>query len=149
MVRKKLIFFLVLLLSGNAWTQKNRMDSLLTIVNQQKGDTTEVKILASIANEHTNADSAFKYVQRGLMLSEKLNYKKGKADCLLVLSIIFSRQMNFSSVIQYALAALNLYEETQDVTGIVSAHGMLQASYRDVGDYQNALLHVFFRTRNC
>ncbi len=143
MVQSKLIFFLLLLLSINVWSQNNRMDSLLTIVNQQKGDTTEVKILVSIANEHTNADSAFKYIQRGLMLSEKLNYKKGKADCLLVLSIIFSRQMNLSSVIQFALAALNLYEETQDVTGIVNSHGILQAAYRNVGDYQNSLLHVF------
>ena len=112
------------------------MDSLRGIIDKQKGDTAEVSALAHLANQHTNPDSAFTYVQNGLMLSDKLNYKKGKADCLFVLAFLFSKQLNMSGVIQYALASLNIYEEIQDTDGIVTAHGLLEAAYRNIGDYQ-------------
>ncbi|HET9433704.1 MAG TPA: hypothetical protein VFO37_08105, partial [Chitinophagaceae bacterium] len=131
-----------MLTTAGVWSQ-TEMDSLLAIVKEQTGDTAEVNALALLASKHTNPDSAFKHVQQGLMLSEKLNYKKGKADCLLVLAQIFSRQLNMSGVIQYGLASLNIYEEIQNPEGIVSAQGFLQAAYRNIGDYQNALLHVF------
>ena len=131
-----------MLTSASVWSQKE-MDSLLAIVNKQKGDTTEVNALTLLANQHTNPDSAFAYVQKGLMLSEKLNYKKGMADCYMVLALIFFRELNMSGAIQYALASLNLYEEIQNPDGLASAHGLLQASYRNIGDYQNSLSHVF------
>ena len=119
------------------------MDSLRSIIDSQKGDTAEVTALAYLANQHTNPDSAFTYVQNGLMLSDKLNYKKGKADCLFMLALLFSKQLNMSGVIQYALASLNIYEEIQDTDGIVTAHGLLEAAYRNIGDYQASLSHIF------
>ena len=142
MTKRKFIIILLLLASVSVWSQKER-DSLLAIIDKQKRDTTEVNALAILANKHANADSAFTYVQKGLLLSEKLNYKKGKADCLLVLALIFIRQLNMSGTIQYGLASLNIYEEIQNSEGIVSTKGFLQAAYRNIGDYQNSLLHAF------
>jgi signal transduction histidine kinase len=128
--------------SCNSWSQ-NDMDSLRGIIVRQKGDTAEVTALAHLANQHTNPDSAFKYVQNGLMLSDKLNYKKGKADCLFVLALLFSKQLNMTGAIQYGLTSLNIYEEIRDPDGIVTAHGLLEAAYRNIGDYQASLSHIF------
>ena len=142
MTKRKLILIVLILTTISVWSQKE-MDSLSAIANKQKRDFTEVNALALLASKHTNPDSAFKYVQQGLLLSEKLNYRKGKADCLLVLAQIFSKQLNMSGVIQYGLSSLNIYEEIENPEGIVSAQGFLQAAYRNIGDYQNALLHAF------
>ena len=131
-----------MLAAGSVWSQKE-MDSLLAIINKQHGDTAEVNALALFANQLSNPDSAFTYVQRGLDLSEKLNYKKGKADCLQVLALVFFRQLNMSGAIQYGLEALTIYKEIQDPDEMASTHGLLQAAYRNIGDYQNSLLHVF------
>ena len=131
------------MLTSRSVCPQNETDSLLSIVDRQKGDTAEVNALAVLANQHASPDSAFKYVQKGLVLSEKLSYKNGKADCLLVLASIFSKQLNISGVIQYGLASLSIYEELQNPEGIVSAHGLLEAAYRNIGDYQNSLYHIF------
>ena len=131
-----------MLAAASVWSQ-NETDSLLAIIEKQKADSTEVNALALLANKLTNPDSAFTYLQKGLQLSEKLNYKKGKADCFMVLALIFFKELNMSGAIQYSLASLNLYEEIQDTDGMASAHGLLQASYRNIGDYQNSLIHVF------
>ena len=131
-----------MLAAGSVWSQQE-MDSLLAIINKQKGDTTEVNALALFAIKQTNPDSAFIYVQKGLELSERLNYKKGKADCLHVVALVFFRELNMSGAIQYGLESLSIYKEIQDPGGMASIHGLLQAAYRNIDDYQNSLLHVF------
>ncbi len=143
MVTGRLILIFFVLIANSVNAQKNETDSLLAIINQQKRDTAEVNTLIYLANQLQSFDSTYKHIQAALLLSEKLNFKKGEANCLTVLAIIFSKQMNFSSSIKYALAALNIYEDLQNYEGIVSVQGILQSAYRNVGDYKNSLLHAF------
>jgi hypothetical protein len=51
-------------------------------------------------------DSATLYAQKGLSLAKNINYKKGIADCYLVLQEIYNKQRNFSQAIQYTLDGL-------------------------------------------
>jgi signal transduction histidine kinase len=83
------------------------------------------------------------YAKQGLILSKKIKYKKGEADCNLVLSSLFGSNGLATESIYYGLNALELYEKLKDNTGIASAHLSLQANYRGAEDFTNALLHEF------
>ena len=114
-------------------------DSLKTIINLQKQDTIQVNALAYLAYEQKQFDSIIKYAREGLRLAQKLNYKKGEADCFLVMA---RSGGDMSWNIKQSLAALSIYEDIQNNTGIASSHLRLQGNYREALDYQNALKHA-------
>jgi len=114
------------------------VDSLTTIINLQKLDTNQVNALAYLADEQTQFDSRIKYAKEGLQLAQELNYKKGEADCFLVMGIS-NGDMNWQ--IKQCLTALTIYENIHHHTGIASSHLSLQGLYREALDYQNALKH--------
>ncbi|MDQ6763752.1 MAG: ATP-binding protein [Bacteroidota bacterium] len=139
---KSKIFIILFLVSNHILNaqQQNFTDSLRAVINQQKGDTTEVNALAYLANEQTQPDSAIKYAQLGSLLGHQINYKKGEADCNL---IIATAATNFIQGLQSGLKALDIYESLKDKTGIASANGMLQAIYRTIKDYRESLAYAF------
>ena len=141
---KNLLLLLFLLLTSNCiYPQQQKFeDSLRAIINKQAGDTNEVNALALLANQQSNSDSTIRYVHQGLILSQKLKYRIGEADCFIILATaMYSKDI--SETIQYALNALTIYKKLKDNRGIITAHGVLQGSYREIGDYKNALLHAF------
>jgi two-component system NtrC family sensor kinase len=139
---KNKIFIILILLSSNGIyaQQQNSEDSLRAIIDKQKGDTTEVNALAYLGNQQTQFDSGIIYAQQGLLLAQKLNYRKGEADCFFVIA---SKSVVFSESIQNGLNALSIYNDLHDNTGIASAYLVLQGTYWDAGDYKNALIHAF------
>ena len=141
---KNLLFlFFLLFINNSAHPQQQKIeDSLIAIINKNTSDTNEVNALAYLANQHLSFDSAINYVQSGLMLAQKLKYKKGEADCFIVRAMTMYNK-DISETIQDALNALNIYRELNDNPGIITAHGILQSSYREIGDYKNALLQAF------
>jgi len=139
MKKRKIIFLLLMVISLHICAQQNEKDSLLAIINQQKGDTTEVNALSYIGSQESESDSIKKYAALGLQLAERLNYTKGKADCFLVFSYANDLGNNIASAMQYCLNALDIYKELNDHIGTASAYLSLQAIYRGLGDYRNAL----------
>src|SRR4249920_3003673 len=71
-------------------------DSLMSVINMQKGDTNEVNALAEMAMINTTLDSGIIYGERGISLAKSLNYAKGEAECLYSCSVRFS-DMRYSS----------------------------------------------------
>ena len=116
-------------------------EKLKAVILLQNGDTTEVNAWASLANQETRFDSAIKYAEKGLLLAQKIKYKKGEADCFLVYAVANNHTFNYSQVIKYTLSALGIYQEIKSSTGIASAHLTLQGTYRAILDYRNALVH--------
>ncbi len=138
---KCLSFIIILLLIQTGIpAQAQNIDSLKQIIHQQKGDTSEVKALYSLA--YKGQDSALPYIQRALVLAQKLKYKRGEADCFLIKGSIMYYK-NVTETIQNAINALKIYEELNYIPGIIAAHGALQGSYREIADYKNALSHAF------
>ena len=132
-----LLFFFVNLVCG----QINPEDSLRSIVDKHKGDIAEVDALANLGDLQATFDSGMKYAQQGLTLAEKINYKKGKADCLFIMAEQNTDLGNFATGIQNALDALSIYKDLSDNVGIATVHLILQGTYRDVGDYRRALTY--------
>jgi tetratricopeptide (TPR) repeat protein len=118
-------------------------DSLVSIIKQDRGDIAEVDALILLSVQLTPSDSATTLINRALSLSEKLAYKKGKADCFFILANIGGYAVNFGQSIQYALNSLTLYEEIGNKVGMASAHILLQGIYRSFGDYKRSLTHAF------
>src|SRR4051794_5095049 len=139
MTRATLIFLLFVVVQCSD-AQEISADRLKQIVNQNKNDEAEVNALANLGITVSNSTDAINYTKQGLLLSKKINYKKGEADCNLVLSSLFADN---AQSIYYGLNALQIYEKLKDNTGIASAHLSLQANYRDAEDFANALLHEF------
>ncbi len=138
-MKKLLIKFLFLCLVIHVNAQKSN-DSLRKIIDRDRGDTEEVNALILLAHQLTSSDSAITYINRALTLSEKLAYKKGKADCFLILS---NKTGDLGQAIEYMLTALALHGEIRNNVGMATAHLLLQGTYRNVGDYKNSLIHAY------
>jgi two-component system, NtrC family, sensor kinase len=124
---------------ANSPVQNAIRDSLFRIVNLQKEDTNEVKALAALARQSDSPDSGIIYGERGVVLAKLLHYKTGEAECLFMCSANFGFMGNQSQCIYYALRALELYEELKNYRGAAEAKLILQGTYRDIGDNDNAL----------
>ena len=140
-MKNKLLFIFFMLTAGFACGQRNVTDSLMKIIRLHKSDTAEVIALAYMGNQQTQIDSAIMYAQQGIALAEKLNYFRGKGYCLLTLS--GNAGDDFGKSIQFALKALDVFENIHDYTGMASAHLLLQGAFSSAGDYKNSLAHSF------
>ncbi|HEY2650255.1 MAG TPA: hypothetical protein VGI38_13745, partial [Puia sp.] len=115
-------------------------DSLKSIILQNAGDSNEYNALLQLAIHYSRNDDGLmlRYAQQALVLAKKWDDEKKKADCLL---IIGSRTIDYIQSIQYLLDALNIYEERQDSAFICATKLMLQGTYREAGDFENALFY--------
>ncbi|MGB5667836.1 MAG: histidine kinase dimerization/phospho-acceptor domain-containing protein, partial [Maribacter sp.] len=145
MTKSKIAILLCLFITNSIAAQNQPIsDSLKTIINLNKQDSTEVNVLVNLSREQTQVDSAFKYVQQGLMLAQKINYRKGEADCYLQIAAINSNFLNdYSTGIKNLYDALKIYRDINYTTGIAETHLHLQGLYRYFGDYKNALKNAF------
>jgi two-component system NtrC family sensor kinase len=140
-MKNKLLLIFFTFIGGFTCAQQKVTDSLLKIINLQKFDTAEVIALAYMGNLQTQKDSAIIYAQQGIALAEKLNYSRGYGYCLLTLS--GNSGDDFGKSIQFALKALDIFEDINDYTGMASAHLVLQGAFWSAGDYKNSLVHSF------
>jgi hypothetical protein len=134
------VFFLLLL--HTQYAQEISIDSLEQIVNRHNKDTAEVNALAILCLASELPDRG-KYAKQGLELARKIKYKKGEANCNMVLAILNGEDGRSLEAIQYGLEALAIYENIKDPVGIATAHLMAQGNYREVADYDKALIHEF------
>ena len=139
---KYLIIITVSLLLALASEAQNNFseDSLRGIIAQQKGDAAEVSALVGLADTRNQRDSAIKYAMQGLKLAQRINFKEGEADCFLLL---IGNSSNVSDAISQGLNALKIYTQIKNQVGIGTANLLLQAGYRDIGDYRNSLAHAY------
>ena len=120
--------------------QQVNEDSLKAIVIQNKEDTNTYNALLRLAvlNNRLSSGLTFQYAQQGLLLAKKIDDEKKEADCLLIMG---TRVVDYIQSLQYLLNALNIYESLGDSASVCSAKLMLQGTYREAGDYKNALFH--------
>ena len=123
--------------------QEIEKDSLLNVITKYRGDTLEVNALLHLAEKQNHPDSLIKYVNQAQLLSDKLDYTKGKADALLVLSNLTGISIGTAQSIQNTRTALSIYESLKYARGMAAAHSSLQGSYRSIGEYRSSLNHAF------
>ena len=97
-------------------------------------DTAGVNYLnhAAAGSVLTNLDSALRQAQQADSISEKINYPKGKADALVTLTSIYQNKGSYTLALQNGLAALQLYEQLNDISSQGATYLLLAMVYKDM-----------------
>src|SRR5918993_3458748 len=105
-MKVSIVLLLVYVLCQAASAQlSNTTDSLRNIIAQNKQDSRELQALTALAQQINNVDSFRTYLQRGILLSKKLEDKIGQAD-LLIIKLVALYRNDISEAINDGLKAL-------------------------------------------
>ncbi|WP_084625912.1 ATP-binding protein [Flavobacterium soli] len=85
-----------------------------------------------------NLDSALFYFDKGLAVSEKINYKAGIARALSNIGYAYDRLDNKEGAIKNILQALEMFKQVKHKKGINQCYVNLGALYFDIGQYKFA-----------
>jgi serine phosphatase RsbU (regulator of sigma subunit) len=122
-------------------SHKEREDSIRQELRKKIPDTTRAISLSNLGLEYkrSNGDSARKYGQQALLLSEKINFLRGKSLALNLIGISFHFQGGYDSALFYyekALACRKVLNDTASMASVISNMGIIHFI---MGDYDQAL----------
>jgi tetratricopeptide (TPR) repeat protein len=152
-MRFKVIFrlFIIIFLSFMYFSihGQSKTDSLLQAIKVLKYDTNTVNALAGLSNECRSIDNnkSMSYARQGYLLSEKINYKKGKALCLNNIGNVYQSQGNYKKAIENYQNALYLYSELNDRYRFSICLNNIGSSYACLSDFSTALKYFFNSAR--
>ncbi len=142
------ILVLSLIFSTKLFSQQSRtaIDSLQRVLVSAPGDTSRIRTLNELVQEFRKADkpdSALKYCNEALRLSEKSGYKIGLSDAYADLGRINSDKENYRGAINNFQKALTLYEGLGDKKNAGDMYNLIANSYHLTGDFPNALKYQY------
>jgi tetratricopeptide (TPR) repeat protein len=157
---KIFLFFLINACSftTNAQSSFNnslKIDSVKKLLQTQKEDSNKVTSLNDLS---TNAlvkddfDNSMQYAKEALTISEKLNYKKGKADAFYNIASVmgqqsYTNQSLYPEIYRLVFNALKLYEELGNNDGTAQCYESLGGLKYNEGDYAGALKNNYTALR--
>ena len=111
---------------------QDKIDALKQVIDQRKGDSTEVNALFSYADliRVKNAIEFKKYTDQGLTLAEKIGYKKGIAEGLRRTGTHYRMQSNYDEGAKYFLKSLEIFESLNDQEGVARCYDHLGLIYQ-------------------
>lgn len=138
-MRRKVFIVMVLFMLSPflVFSQPQKLEKLLlqwkkiSIVAQQKPDTSAIILLNSIVNEYvqTASDSAFIYSEKALALSKILHYTKGSAITYINIGRMHYMKCNYDQSLNNALIGLKLSTQLRDNAGIAAASNVIGLIY--------------------
>ncbi len=142
---KKLLFILTMLLSVKCFAQTQELDSLKTLLQRERSDTSKVLLLTEISFRlfESNPDTAMQLALDALDISQRIGFKKGEARSYRRLGNIYYVAGNFSKSLELQLKALKISEEINDIEGMAGANGNIGLVYVAQEDYQKSLTYYF------
>ncbi len=136
---------LLLLFSYKGNAQKETSDSLKRLLNEEKPDTSQVMLLASLSRAYIESipDTARLFAQMGLKLARKINYEKGEARCLRMIGVIMGETGNYPKSLDFLLKALKICERINDIGEMAHCNIDIGNNYDEQGDLEQSLLYYF------
>ena len=133
----------MILYSIDALPQDPSMDSLKHELEKRQPDTTLVKLLYTLSfrNAGVNADTAFMYSHRALVLAEKIGYVDGIFWSELTLSASLAVLGNYPLALEHGLEALSQAKVNAKILQLAYANGNLSECYFFMGEYDNSLMY--------
>ena len=118
-----------------------KTDSLLNLIKTDKEDTNKINHLTTVGWTWriNNPDSAQAFASRALVLSNKLNFKKGIADAYKIMGSVKQSSGDFQGAIKILKQALDIYTELHNDKNIASVYNNIGISYESTGDYPQSL----------
>lgn len=122
--------------------QTDKIDSLKSVVAQNKKDSTVVNALLEISTllSRTEPEKSEDYAKQAITLAEQINFKKGQAFGYknLGLLLYFKGELN-KDLVNYWKTSLNLFTEINFKSGISNLQSNLGSVYQTKGDDPTAL----------
>ena len=137
-----LLFSLVIVIQGIAQSNTDiNADSVKQLLQTAPQDTSRSKLLYKLVSWYgsVDRDSMFKYVQQQLVLSEKLNYKRGIVEVYEALGSYYYGQDNIPKGMEYTYKCVRLAEESSDPYISAYAYGSLGMLHSYQGNNKEAL----------
>jgi len=143
MLMKKIILLFTAffcLANSNAQTVV-RKDSLKTLLQKEKQDTSRVRLLVQLSGRYANniPDTAMLLALESLSLSQRIGFVKGEAASLNEIGDVYRVLGNFPKAMEVYLQALKLNEKINNRDGIVSNLTYIGFIYTQQGDNRQAL----------
>ena len=144
-VINKFIFIIIILLSGIKFTSAASLDSLFIDLKRCKNEKEKVNAMSRIAYEYTNSniDSASQWIDKALLLAQKIKFKNGIANASSIKGIIYEIQGKYDLAIKQHLECLKISVELKDTNNISSSLNNIAIVYDYKGDYQKSLDYQF------
>ncbi|OYU94387.1 MAG: two-component sensor histidine kinase [Bacteroidetes bacterium B1(2017)] len=147
---KRLLFLLLIAVTCSLGFAQSRqtIDSLKIQLTKTKPDTSRINVLLKLGqalglpSPIRNADIATRYTNQALELSQKINYRIGEAEALLILGNINKASSIRVTAIENYQKSLKIYEELNDTLGIIRSlrgfsliHWLKKDSRKELSNY--------------
>lgn len=121
--------------------QQGKINFLLDELKVARTDTTRTRVYNDLSTAYRNGDikRSYDYAQRALVIADKNNLRKGRADALSNIGWIFFRQGKYDTALVYQEEALSIREKIKDEKGVASSFNMIGLLEAQKGNYANAL----------
>ena len=139
---KNLLIFTMLFYSITLSGQQSRTDSLFGLLSKAKEDKVRVNLLAELSGEfvNSNPDSVFLLASKGLKIAQSVGYLEGEIRCKANLAGYWWTVGDYATAVKLLLQVLAFYK-SQNNPIVAKVYSGLLNSYRDQGDYQEALYY--------
>jgi len=125
--------------------QDNKIDSLLTLLKNEKVDSNKIKQLISLASKYSyyNPDTAIYFAEQAKKIAEKTNNKKLLAQAFESLGWNNCQLDNYPQAIDFYLKSIKLNEEIGAKDEVSITLGSIGVVYKNQSDYPKALGYLF------
>ncbi len=141
--------FLFISISGFAFVNRGRVDSLKTLVEsslkkQSAPDTLNINSLNKLAANYfdSNPDSTLYYGQKSIQLSRKINYQAGVADGLVQTAHASYFKGRFTQAEQEFDEAILIYKKLGNYNGLSNCYMLYGRMYNLLANYRLALNYL-------
>lgn len=137
-----LFLLLALFPSWNLYASEDpQTDSLITVLSKQPQDTMRVNTLLALSKKYFNSSplQSLHYSRNALELSDKLNFKRGRAFSFKNIGIAYFYQGNYVDALQNYQSSMQVFKEIGDSTGVANIQSNIGNIYYNQGDDPNAL----------
>jgi tetratricopeptide (TPR) repeat protein len=132
-----------------SFAQKDAPNVLRKQLSAVLPDTTRVELLRKLSMQiqSLRPDSALFYARQALVLAQKINFKKGEAECLDRQGVVLWKNGKYDQALLSVLNSLKIREEINDRQGQLISLNDIGIIYTDQSDYAKALWY-HFKARN-
>jgi class 3 adenylate cyclase len=119
------------------------IDSLQEVISKSKEDTVKADLLNRLSFTYLSSDPAagIKIGEEGLLLSQKLGWKKGIAAAYNSIGSNYRVKADYPAALENFLKALEINEEIKNENGIAINLGNIGIVYKKQGEFENAVIY--------
>ena len=140
-MKKLLLVLIISTLSFQGFSNKRKIDSLNNVLLTTKSDTERVNVYNElfIIYKGFNIIKAHDYVNKALKLSRKTKFKKGEANSLNNIGLVYYHKNEYSKSLEYYNKSLALKEKINYEYGSSLTYNNMGHIYQDLNNPDKAL----------